>query len=51
MMIMGFCWADLSKPIDIYCEWIDECEKANGEGEDDEGKDGGGDEEVDGFVA
>lgn len=20
---------DLSKPIDVYCEWIDECEKLN----------------------
>ena len=24
---------DLSKPIDVYCEWIDECERISGEQE------------------
>lgn len=28
---------DLSKPVDVYCEWIDECEKINGLAENVEG--------------
>ncbi len=28
---------DLSKPVDVYCEWIDECERINGLAEGVEG--------------
>jgi hypothetical protein len=31
---------DLSKPIDVYCEWIDECERISGEQEKVEGDEG-----------
>ncbi|GAB5033751.1 transcription elongation factor 1 [Nannochloropsis oceanica] len=30
----------LSKPIDVYCEWIDECERISGEQEKVEGDEG-----------
>ena len=39
--------ADLTKPIDVYCQWIDECERLNGMDEKVEGE-GGEEAEEDG---
>ena len=38
--LLSFLPPDLSKPIDVYCEWIDECERISGEQEKVEGDEG-----------